>query len=139
MGYVDRLGARLHVTQAAAPAHQTLADWLKSKRSKLGPDRALLGGELGAQHLGLNVVAATATIHVRTWDASTLKALQLAPSPRGPITVRRIFGDLNADPDRPQLADPLLLRAELLAIPDERLDACRAELAARVTSMLSRR
>lgn len=128
-GYVDRLGPKLHLTQAVAVGSGTLQQWQQAIEPFLGPDVGLLGGELAAQSLGTDIVAATATLHVPRLDATILRALRIVPAKEGPITVRQRFGDLDHDDIEPHRADPMLIRAELLSIPDERLDETRSALA----------
>ena len=93
LGYVDRLGPKLHLTQAVAPASGTLQQWHQAVGGHLGPDTGLLGGELAAQVLGTDLVAVTATLHVSRWDAAVMCTLRILPAEVGPITVRRTFGD----------------------------------------------
>jgi hypothetical protein len=48
--------------------------------------------------------------------------MRLLPDPKGNVDLIRIFGTDNAyDKRRPALADPLLVRAELLRAPGERI------------------
>ncbi|MEZ4317941.1 MAG: type IV toxin-antitoxin system AbiEi family antitoxin [Myxococcota bacterium] len=135
MGWIDRLAARLLVTRAVAPSHASVQDWRRWWTASPHPE-VLVGGELGAQLLGTGIVAETATLHVERWDASMLARLRLVPATGGPFTVRQVFGDLAGDPDAPGVAHPMLVRADLLTILDERLDESRETLARRIESQL---
>lgn len=134
-GWLDRLASNLFVTRAVAPSHRSIQDWLAWWR-ETAVDGVYIGGELGAQLLGTDIQAATATLHVRHWDASMLSSLRLVPAETGPFTVREVFGTLTGCPDAPGVAHPMLVRAELLSIPDERLDASREQLATRIAAEL---
>ena len=125
LGYIDRLANKLFITHAIHPAHASLQEWVED--TAFG-ESALLGGELGAQRWGGEIRASTGVVHVREWDAATMRQLRLLPAANGPLVVRQMFGDCNHDPVDPSLADPMLMRAELLLIPDERLDGTRARL-----------
>ena len=109
---------------------------LAAAEDHLGPGVALLGGELAAQALGANIIATTAVLHHPRLDTNALRTLHIVPADNGPITVRRIFGDLGHSEDDPKRADPMLVRAELLTIADERLDEARTLLARRIQQRL---
>jgi hypothetical protein len=127
-GYIDRLGPKLHLAQATPLGFPTLRQWGQTVTERLGPETALLGGELAAECHGTDIMASTATLHVERWDADLMRSLRLVPSEKGAITIRRKMGALDHDAARPELADPLLVRAELLTIVDERLDESRRML-----------
>ncbi len=129
LGYLDRLAASLLITTARPVGFPSLQDWGRRLISQEDTP-ALLGGGLAAEQLGMDLVASTAAVHVRQWDADTIQRLRLAPTSGGPVTVLRLFGTDNPHPQRPQLADPLLIRAALMGIPDERLQPARAGLLA---------
>lgn len=135
MGWIDRLASQLFVTHAVAPAHESVQAW-RRWWSESPPVDVLVGGELGAQLLATDLVAETATLHVRRWDASMLTTLRLVPAERGPFTIRETFGDLNGCSRTPGIAHPMLVRAELLSLLDERLDASREALARQIESEL---
>lgn len=136
-GYQDRLMPSLDMGFTVSPGTVPLDPWERSIHEQLGPDVALLGGELAAQRMGTDIVAATAVLYVHRFDAEIIRALRVAPARNGPIAVRRIFSDRMAAPDDPRLADALLVRAELLAIDDDRLDATRSALLQQITERLS--
>jgi hypothetical protein len=125
-GYVDRLARKVEVGRFRPLVD--LQSWLAQVEVHLGPDM-LLGGAAAAQRLGLDIQAATAALHVSSWDAATLRRMRLVPDASGPVVVRSQFGTVNGDGP---LVRPILLRAELLLERDERLDASRIELAQRI-------
>ena len=125
-GWVDRLATKLFITRATTPSHRTLLDWSDLASSV---EHVLIGGGVAAQRRGTGIVAETATVHVREWNAATMAQLRLAPDDTGSITVRQRFGALDEDPDHPGLAHPMLVRADLLTVLDERLDGTRQQLA----------
>lgn len=128
-GYIDRLGPKLHLAKATPLGFPTLQQWGHPLREHLEPANALLGGELAAQFHGTDILAITATLHVERWDADLMRKLRIVPAEKGAITIRRKMGALDHDEVHPDLADPLLVRAELLTLADERLDASRRMLA----------
>ena len=125
-GYVDRLARKLEVGRFRPLVD--LQTWLEQTETHLGPD-VLLGGGAAAQRFGLDIQAATASLHVSSWDAARLGQMRLVPDAMGPVVVRSQFGTVNGSGP---VAHPILVRAELLLERDERLDGCRAELATRI-------
>lgn len=123
-GFVDHIAPRIELGRATSHGSTPL-EWARALPSAT---RALLGGELAADIDGREIRAATASIYVPAWDAATLRTLRLAPTPTGPIAVRRRFAPELADPSDARLVDPLIVLAEITAIPDERLDATRKRL-----------
>ena len=73
-----------------------------------------------------------AVIHVPEGDPATMaRELGLLPDPKGQVMLIKTFGKRNAWTDSPSslpLADPLLLRAELVMETDERLQPSRRTL-----------
>ncbi|MEQ1502454.1 MAG: type IV toxin-antitoxin system AbiEi family antitoxin [Myxococcota bacterium] len=131
-GFADRLGPKLVLARAACPGAPSVEAWARSVVDRVSPD--LLGGEAAAMVADLPLRGPTGSVYVRAWDAATMKRLRLAPSADGPITVRSAFAPSLGDPVDPRLADPLLVLAELSALPDERLDETRAALRERVSA-----
>jgi hypothetical protein len=82
----------------------------------------LIGGELGAAVLTKHLRPERATLHIEGDLNRALALMRLLPDPKGNVDLIRIFGTDNAyDKRRPALADPLLVRAELLRAPGERI------------------
>ncbi len=134
LGYVTSLFGDLFITRASAPTFPDLHHWSVHARTQTGDD-ALLGGEAAARLLGAPIIESTAALHVRTWDATVMRRFRVLPDPDGPITVLQRFG-----PDRhvhhANYASDLLIRAELLRIPDDRLDEARLLLHHRIRARL---
>jgi hypothetical protein len=90
--------------------------------------KVLLGGELGAALLTRNLRPATATLHLDGIEATDVaRELDLVPDPRGHVWLVRAFGQVSrattTGPGGVALADPLLVRGELLLHLDDRLRA----------------
>ena len=98
----------------------------------------LVGGELAATRVCGNVVPVNATIHVPPGNRTkAMERMRLRPNPEGTVTILETFGSNNRWSEKPskvtselafQLADPILIRAELLGNQDERLRALATEL-----------
>lgn len=83
--------------------------------------RAMLGGELGAGVLTQYLRPQTATLHVVVDDLDdVMRKLALLPDPAGDVHILATFGTVNGAGEN-GIADPLLVRAELLLHPDDRL------------------
>ena len=137
-GFADRLAPKLEIARAMPPGTDSPAAWARAVASDLSPDSGLLGGEAAAEFAAHDLRGTTASVYVRRWDAPTMKRLRLMPSPRGTVSVRSAFAPHIEDPSDPRLVDPLIVLAELYAIPDERLDATRAALQKSVLSRIAR-
>lgn len=103
---------------------------LKVAGPKLG---CLLGGERAAGHLTAGLRTEHATLHVPPGtQRNAAKALKLVPDVDGPITLLERFGlgDECRFPDLPgvPLVHPLLVWAECLTVPDERVAQVAREL-----------
>jgi len=82
---------------------------------------AILGGELGAGVLTRYLRPQTATLHVLDADLdNVMRKLALLPDPAGDVQILATFGATNGARQN-GIADPLLVRAELLLHPDDRL------------------
>ena len=122
-----KLGPRTYRRLGAKPGD------LERRLKKLGPLlECLLGGELAAALLTGHLTTERATLHVpRDHRAELVEALALVPDEQGPVTLLDRYGLADAHPlpapRVPALAHPLLVWAECLAVPDERV-AQTAEL-----------
>ena len=134
-GFADRLGPKLVLARATPPGAPSVEVWARGVADRVSRD--LLGGEAAAMVGGMPLRGPTGSVYVGAWDAAAMKRLRLAPSAHGPITVRSAFAPSLGDPADPRLADPLLVLAELSALPDERLDETRAVLRERVSARFS--
>ena len=128
LGFLDRLSVKLYITRARPVGPRSLHQWGEQLLSRDDAADGLLGGGLAAEQLGADLSASTAAVHVPRWDAAVMRQLRLLPDDSGPVTVMQAFGSDNAHPDHPRLADPLLIRASLLGIVDERLLPARTTL-----------
>lgn len=126
VGYLDRLRPQLEVARVR-PVGRTLREF---GQAVLEGEQAgvCLGGELACELGEYGIVAATGALHVPTWGPDLMSSLRLLPSPEGPITVLESFGARNPRSEGAPIADPILLRAELLSIRDERLGGVRSKL-----------
>ncbi len=97
----------------------------------------LVGGELAATKVVEGLEAASVTVHVpRGGVRACLEKLKLLPHPEGDVHVLETFGQDNGWAqdtakrldDGARLADPLLIRAELLGSRDERVHSLADEL-----------
>lgn len=136
VGFSGQLAASVEIARAMSPGALSPASWAKGVAEHLAPDFALLGGEAAAELAGHGIRGETASVWVSGWDADTMRRLRLVPTRDGKILVYRAFAPGMGDPADARLADPLLVLAELAAIPDERLDETRDALRALVTRRL---
>lgn len=100
---------------------------LEKRMANAGPElECMLGGELAAAHLTHHLETEHATLHVTAnRRAEVAKALTLVPDERGPITLLDRYGRGDEHPlpmiRGVRLAHPLLVWAECLTVPDERV------------------
>jgi hypothetical protein len=96
----------------------------------------IIGGELAATCVAGNVEPTTTTLHVPPAEVrACMQRLKLIPHPEGNIRIVETFGQENGwqraereSGSRIALADPILIRAELLDSRDERLHLLASEL-----------
>lgn len=136
VGFSGQLAASVEITRAMSPGASNPASWARGVAEHLDPGFALLGGEGAAELAGHGIRGETASVWVRRWDADTMRRLRLVPAREGNILVYRAFASSMVDPLDSRLADPLVVLAEVAAIPDERLDEARDALHAFVTRRL---
>lgn len=124
-GYAEILRPKLFLKTCRRKPGTDLEDLTVRVGGEDWRERVLIGGELGAALLTLNLRPQTATLHLDATDApEVMRKLDLIPDPQGDVFLVQTFGRTNrATPDRPGpvLADPLLIRGELLLRPDDRL------------------
>ncbi len=130
-GYLHTLRAKLFVRTCRARPGTDL-DAIVTAIAKAGlEDQVEIGGELGANLWTRTLRPARAALHLRDVDpADVMRRLELLPDRNGPIDLFAAFGARTprAPKEKVAKADPLLVHAELLALPDNRL----AEAAERV-------
>ncbi|MCD6526652.1 MAG: hypothetical protein J7K75_06660 [Desulfuromonas sp.] len=126
-GYISRLRPKLAVDRCvlSPPWHlENLPLLIKEQRLE---EQVLIGGELAASFYCENVRPQSATLHLPPRTAlKQMLQLRLTPCANGPITVIRQFADNNAfaqhSPEGLQLADPRLVRCELLYADNPQFD-----------------
>lgn len=123
--YLGRLRPKLHMERCnfSAPWHfDNLPLLIKEQKLE---DQVLIGGELAASFFCENIRPQSATLHLPQKSAlKQMLQLRLTPCDDGAITIVHQFADNNAfkqrSPEGLQLADPRLVRCELLY--SERVD-----------------
>jgi hypothetical protein len=133
-GWAAVVRPKLHPTQyrrlGAERRGQEIERVLKKQRGDLG---CLVGGERAAAMLTQGLRTAHATLHVRQAGRQVLaRTLKLASDPVGTITLLDRYGEGDdfGLPRKltPALAHPLLVWAECLTVPDERVAQVAAQL-----------
>ena len=128
-GYTETLRPRLHVGEFSLGPERDIEKWFV-KHGAVALDKAVhVGGEIGTALLTQAIRPTRLTLHALDRDIEALrKELHLYPDPHGSVSILRQFGQLGRGKETDSglmLADPLLLRAELLANPHERLQEAR--------------
>jgi len=122
-GYADTLRPKL-LLQTCRMARTATLHGLEAQIGKAGLDQMIrIGGELGAAILTEHLQPAGATLHLRgVGGEEVMRRLKLVPDRAGNVHLLQGFAQGEGTPDGHQgLADPLLLRAEMLIHPDDRL------------------
>ncbi len=125
-GYADTLRPKLLLKTCRRKPGKELTDLPKQITAAGMNEQIFVGGELGAAVLTRNLRPETATLHLDGIDAITaMKRLELLPDEAGDVALIQAFGRVNRAPMAKAvevpLADPLLVRGELLLRPDDRL------------------
>ncbi len=128
-GYMETLRPRLHVGDFSPGPQRDIERWF-AKHGAILTDKAVhVGGEIGTALLTRAIRATRLTLHAQDRDIEALqKDIQLYADPQGSVSILRQFGAVGNGKETNSgllLADPLLLRAELLANPHERLREAR--------------
>ena len=119
VSYLTRLRPKLQVERCTISAPWDIDSLpMLIKKQKL-EDQVLIGGELAASFFCENVIAHTATLHFEAENAlKHMLRLRLTPCSDGPIIIVQQFatnsGFAQRSPEGLQLADPRLVRCELL-------------------------
>jgi len=120
-GYSELLRPKLfRQTCRIAGVGRSIADLTPQLREHAN---VLVGGELGAAILTKRLRPETATLHIHGDEKPTMTALRLLPDPQGTVTLLQTFGGQNAadhESTEHQLADPLLIHAELAQTSGDR-------------------
>jgi len=128
-GYTETLRPRLHVGDFSPGPERDIERWFVKHGAILTDKAVHVGGEIGTAVLTQAIRPTRLTLHAQDRDIEALrKELQLYPDPQGSVSILRQFGEVGNGKETNSgllLADPLLLRAELLAHPHERLREAR--------------
>lgn len=125
LGYMETLRPSLFATRCRLTDLQNV-EHLAERVTTLPVTMATwVGGELGAAILTGHLQPIRATLHTTAEPQAVMVALRLAPDKNGPIDIIQTFGRRTAPPTpmgvSAPVADPLLVYAELLRDPDQRL------------------
>jgi hypothetical protein len=127
LGYAEKLRPDLFYKKCHIAGDRSLDDLLKDIQDSNERDHILISGELGAAFLINDLRPETATLHFLANPLKLMTLLKLIPDPDGNIDILDSFGTLNHFEKKwingLTLADPLLIRAELLLRGSERLRA----------------
>lgn len=127
LGYTERLRPSLFYNRYRMACNRSLYDLLDDILGANANDRILIGGELGAALLVKDLYPQSATLIFAVDHHDLMILLKLIPDPNGNIDVLNSFGAFNQFDkellDGFPLADPLLIRAELLLRGSNRLRA----------------
>jgi hypothetical protein len=127
LGYTERLRPNLFYNRYRIAGGRSLDDLLNDILGANENDHILIGGELGASLLVNDLRPQSATLHFLADPLKLIMLLKLIPDPVGNIDVLDSFGTFNHFDERRinglTLADPLLIRAELLLRESDRLRA----------------
>lgn len=125
-GYAETLRPKLFMRTCRRKPGTDLTEPARVAREPQWKDRILVGGELGATLLTDHLRPTTVTLHVADEDPrEMMRRFGLLPDDQGDVVLMRNFGRTpgydNPKVGWPNLADPLLVHAELLAHADDRL------------------
>jgi len=123
-GYAERLRSKLFIGNFSITKQKTFPEAIPELVEKAHKENYLIGGELAALICTNYLRPQSATLHVGEDYRRTVIGLGLQPNQRGEIKILRTFGTLNGWKDciySAPLANPLLIRAELLLESSERL------------------
>lgn len=123
-GFAETLRPKLWLQACRRRPRTELADLATQIATAGLAERVLVGGELGAALLTDHLKPAAATLHLVDIDAKdVMRRLELVPDREGDVTLLRNVGRFTQPRAKPftHVADPLLVRAELLVRHDDRL------------------
>lgn len=125
MGYYEKLRPKLFRNKYRIAAGRGVEELIESIQETNYSKDILLGGELGAALLLETLRPQSATLHLLDEPLKWITTLRLIPDPSGKVNVLDGFGTLNRWEHKEikgcNLADPLLIHAELLLNGSERL------------------
>ena len=125
-GYAEILRPKLLIRTCRRKPGTELLDPARQAREPEWKNRVLVGGELGATLLTDHLRPTAVTLHVTDEEPrEVMRRFELLPDEQGDVVLMRNFGRAPAfdapEVGWPNLADPLLVHAELLVRPDDRL------------------
>lgn len=122
LGYAERLRSKLRIGRFELPPGRSLQD-LQDHLRRSGAPAHFIGGELGGAILTGHLRPETAAIHTPLTRRELMVDLRLRPSEKGNITSYSLLAPAIGAPHGSglPLADPILIRAELLADGADRL------------------
>jgi hypothetical protein len=125
-GYADTLRPKLFIRTCRMNPGAKLQDLERQLVKTRLARQVRIGGELGAALLTKHLKPVTATLHIGQVEADeVMRRMDLLPDRAGDVHLLKGFGTDGAlaeqAPKRVRLVDPLLIRAELLVRPDDRL------------------
>jgi hypothetical protein len=126
IGYIETLRPSLFIETYRTLKPENFIDTSSKLIEIVKNNNILIGGELGASILTNNLRPISAVLHLpenQNYRELMVK-LRLVPDPEGNITFLRTFGKENGYLLRENdllIADPLLIHAELMMIPDDRI------------------
>ncbi|MEL7477175.1 MAG: type IV toxin-antitoxin system AbiEi family antitoxin, partial [Cyanobacteria bacterium J06555_12] len=121
VGYAETLYPKLLLGRFSPIGSQAPDEIFEELLLRAEAEGYLIGGELGAAVATEYLRPQTAVLHVNESYRMLIPRLRLKPDPKGSISFLSIFGTKNTWSQDRRLADPLLIRAELLRVNDERL------------------
>jgi hypothetical protein len=132
MGYAERLRPKLFRNRCRMAGERSLDELIHDIQGTAGAEKIMVGGELGAALITGDLRPQSVTLHLLGEPQKIMTQLRLVPDPDGPVDVLDAFGRFNQWEGRTlkglTIADPLLMRAELLLQHSERLRTIAEEL-----------
>jgi hypothetical protein len=126
VGYVEKLRPKLFRNRYRIAGQRTINDLLEIIKDINISNKILIGGELGAKLLGENIRPQRATLHLADNYKELINNMKLVPDNNGNIDILEAFGIFNnykeIDTFDYDIADPLLIRAELISFGIDRLN-----------------
>ncbi|AFZ26669.1 hypothetical protein Cylst_4598 [Cylindrospermum stagnale PCC 7417] len=125
MGYLENLRSELVIDTFSPIRNIQFSDFLFQSLDIVSGYKILVGGEFGASALFKTAYLQPTSIVLHIPNQLNYRIittqLRLKPNVQGNITIIKQFSSYNFYENNDMIADPLLIRAELLLYPDERL------------------
>lgn len=127
VGYTQQLRPKLFLDRFTMFKIPSFTEMVQVIKQQAEAHQYLIGGELGAALMTNYLRPGQVTLHVTEQYRELIVSLRLKPDPNGPITFLRQFGTVDLQTSN-YLANPLLIRAELLINNNARLHEVAALL-----------